>query len=106
VPHLRVDKVDGEFRKGHQVLADGTTRLPLLRRTLLGRGQECDVILWTGRIARRNLIFAPDAGAWTVADIGSNNGMWVNGKRVVRSALHDGDVITLPAVTLTFFLAD
>ncbi len=42
------------------------------------------------------------AGAWTVEDLGSTNGMFVNGRRVSRATLAFGDTIRVAEVSLYF----
>ncbi|ABC81588.1 FHA domain-containing protein [Anaeromyxobacter dehalogenans] len=51
------------------------------------------------RIARRQ------DGAWTITDLGSTNGTFVNGVRVRSAVLRDGDEIRVGAVTAFRFSA-
>lgn len=77
--------------------------LTLLKRTTtFGRDPSCDVTLkWDGCSRRHFSIVgeAPDGSAlpteWLLEDegTGTNNGVFVNGRRVSRVALRDGDVI-------------
>lgn len=41
-------------------------------------------------------------GAWLLEDLGSRNGSWVNGVRVERAELHEGDVLELGRVFFLF----
>lgn len=41
-------------------------------------------------------------GAWTVEDLGSLNGVLLNGRRVDRARLHAGDVLLVGSVQLTY----
>jgi pSer/pThr/pTyr-binding forkhead associated (FHA) protein len=45
-----------------------------------------------------------DGGRWLIADLGSTNGIKVNGRRVDRAQLEPGDRITLGLTELTFEL--
>ncbi len=50
---------------------------------LIGRSRECDVVLQDSNISRRHAEIRPGAqGRWTVADLGSTNGVRVNGRDV------------------------
>ena len=62
---------------------------------VLGRGGESDVILVGQRIGIEHARFAWEGGALAVLDLGSLAGIRVNGRRVARAALADGDVVSL-----------
>lgn len=36
-------------------------------------------------------------GAWRIVDLGSSNGTWVNGRRVVEAGVRPGDELRLGA---------
>ena len=42
------------------------------------------------------------AGDWTIADLGSTNGIKVNGRRVSSTRLGPGDEVTLGTTTFQF----
>ena len=42
------------------------------------------------------------AGDWTIADLGSTNGIKVNGRRVASTRLSPGDQVTLGTTTFLF----
>ena len=43
-------------------------------------------------------------GDWQIVDLGSTNGVKVNGRRIDQVALRDGDRITIGVTDLTFEL--
>ena len=103
--YLRVQLEPGEahpFTSGFVLAADGSVRVPLEKRTLVGRQGTCDVVVRSGQIAREDTVFEPDGAGWAAVNLGTNNGMFVNGKRVLRATLRDGDSIYLYAVTFVF----
>ncbi len=75
---------------------DGEKVVHLLgRRTTLGRTPDNDVRIDAEFISRHHAV-ALRAGAKTVIeDLNSTNGTYVNGQRVNRRTLKDGDVVTL-----------
>jgi hypothetical protein len=73
-------------------------------RVLIGRSRECDVVLSDPNTSRRHAEVRRDGGGWTVVDLGSTNGIKVNGRRVDQAALEPGDRITLGLTELTFEL--
>jgi FHA domain-containing protein len=89
-----------------QALLVGEGRRSVLSgdRVLLGRSRECDVVLGDPNISRRHAEVRRDNGGWTIVDLGSTNGIKVNGRRVDQAALEPGDRISLGLTELTFEL--
>ena len=71
----------------------------------LGRSRSCDVVLDDANVSRRHAEVRPRGGGWIVADLGSTNGVAVNGVRIEQAhALKPGDRIELGTSVLTFEL--
>lgn len=68
----------------------------------IGRSRECDLALDDPSVSRRHAELRVEGGAWVLTDLRSTNGTFVNGKRVDRLALSDGDRITLGQSELRF----
>lgn len=60
---------------------------------VLGRLAECDLALRDSRISRRHARIRFEAGAYSIEDLQSRNGITVNGERVDHSSLTVGDRI-------------
>jgi hypothetical protein len=71
-------------------------------RILLGRSRDCDIQLDDPNTSRRHAEVRREGDAWVVADLGSTNGIKVNGSRVAEAELHPGDEVTLGLVRLRF----
>lgn len=56
------------------------------RQWVLGRSPECDVVLDAAAVSRRHVILSEEEGQFTVKDLGSRNGTFINGKRVEDTA--------------------
>ena len=70
---------------------------------VLGRSKECDVVIPDENVSRKHAEVRPSGGAWVVRDLGSTNGVRVNGNRVAGAQpLRDGDLIELGTSSLTF----
>jgi hypothetical protein len=69
----------------------------------VGRSRECDVILDDAGVSRRHAEIRPGPEGWTVQDLGSTNGVRVNGEdiRGVR-ALAPGDRVELGSTEIVF----
>jgi len=57
----------------------------------LGRSSDCDVVLREPSVSRRHARLLWHDGGLHVEDLGSSNGIEVNGARVARAPLADGD---------------
>jgi hypothetical protein len=81
---------------------DGTRREVTERRVVIGRSRDCDIQLSDANVSRRHAELRQEGASYWIVDLGSTNGMEVNGKRVKRAKLRDGDTITLGSTELTF----
>jgi hypothetical protein len=73
----------------------------------LGRSRDADIVLDDANVSRKHAEVRPSGGAWTVRDLGSTNGVKVNGRRLDPSrpqSLKPGDVIELGTSRATFEL--
>lgn len=76
-------------------LTDGPN-LPLDRPVMLvGRHAECDLQLHSGKVSRRHCIIAYVNNQTMIRDLGSTNGVRINGERVAEGMLHDGDEVAI-----------
>ena len=62
---------------------------------LIGRTPQCDVVLSASQVSREHARVSLDGDRWTLSDLGSSNGCFVNGERIQQRALADGDLISL-----------
>jgi predicted component of type VI protein secretion system len=62
---------------------------------LLGRHQECDVQLGSRKVSRRHCCLAQVANYVVVRDLGSTNGIRINGVRVHEGCIQPGDELTI-----------
>jgi hypothetical protein len=81
---------------------NGRRRVLAERRVVLGRSKECDVQVPDANVSRRHAELRQEGSSWWIVDLDSTNGTEVNGKRVPRAKLADGDRITLGSTELVF----
>ncbi len=70
--------------------------------THVGRGVTADVRLDDHTVSARHAIVVLRADRLRILDDRSTNGTFVNGRRVDEAELHDGDVVLLGRVVLTY----
>lgn len=77
---------------------------PLMqKRIIIGRGEECDLPINDTSVSRVHAeIRVVDTGRYEIVDLGSSNGVRVNGAELKRALLDAGDVIELGDVQLKF----
>lgn len=92
----------GVEREEVSLTMNGRTRVLDQRRVVLGRSKECDVQVPDANVSRRHAELRHEGSSWWVVDLDSTNGTEVNGKRVPRAKLADGDRITLGETELVF----
>jgi FHA domain-containing protein len=78
-------------------------RHPIDKRVVvLGRSHDCDVQLADPNVSRRHAEVRQEEASYWIVDLGSTNGMEVNGRRLRQSKLEDGDRITLGSTEVVF----
>jgi hypothetical protein len=72
-------------------------------RATLGRSKDADCVLRDPNVSRHHAeLRRSPAGEWTIADLGSTNGVKVNDRRVGSTRLNSGDQVTLGTTTFRF----
>ena len=69
---------------------------------VLGRGGECDLVLSGKGLSRKHVEIVFQSGRFVINDLDSLNGLKVNGYKVSRVILEEGDQIKLGEVNLDF----
>ena len=90
-------------RSGLPWLEIGSTTYALSSPTTsIGRGNESDLRIDDPGISRNHAEIRREGGDVTIVDVGSTNGIVVDGKRVHQARLRDGTSVVLGSTTLTF----
>ena len=68
---------------------------------VIGRSASCDIRVNSRSVSRNHAVLTRyDDGSWTITDIDSHNGTWVNGERVSICPILPGDEIQVGKVQL------
>jgi pSer/pThr/pTyr-binding forkhead associated (FHA) protein len=62
---------------------------------VIGRSSSCQLVLADDTVSRRHAELRIQDGRWLLRDLGSSNGTWVNGRRVVEAEVRPGDTVHL-----------
>ena len=72
------------------------------RETLIGRSPECDVFLDDVTVSRRHSELVRDGETFSIRDLGSLNGTYVNRRRIESAVLENDDEVQIGKYRLTF----
>jgi adenylate cyclase len=81
---------------GELVPIGGGDPIPLERdHMVIGRRESCDVYLPFANVSGRHCELVFNEGYWFVRDLGSTNGIKVNGQRIQKKILRPGDEVAI-----------
>jgi hypothetical protein len=80
----------------------GESFVPEGERTLIGRSPDCDVFLDDVTVSRRHAELLRDGDRFTIRDLGSLNGTFVNRRRIEAVELVDDDEVQIGKYRMTF----
>jgi FHA domain-containing protein len=91
-------------RRQALLVSEGRRNMLSGERVLIGRSRECDIVVGDANVSRRHIELRRGERGWSAVDLGSTNGMKINGRRVSHAELEPGDRITIGISDLTFEL--
>ncbi len=71
-------------------------------RAVVGRDPDCDVVLSSRSVSRKHAIVERRAEGWVARDLGSANGLFVEGRRVAELPLENGASLRFGDVEAVF----
>ncbi len=72
------------------------------KRTVLGRGTNCDIVLDDPGVSRHHAEISVEGGSASIRDLGSTNGVYVDGEKVTAARLTHGSTITMGRTRILF----
>jgi hypothetical protein len=92
----------GKPRGRGYITIDGKRHLLAGERMTIGRSRECELMVDDPNVSRRHAEVRKTIEGWMIVDLGSTNGVKVNGRRVRDAVLSPGDEITLGLIRLDY----
>lgn len=80
--------ISGKYQGGEFPFADG-------QEIIIGRSSELDMVLVEEMVSRRHARIVLQDGVISIEDLGSTNGTFVNGEKIQKGTLHEGDRILI-----------
>ena len=81
---------------GELVPIGGGDSIPLLEsKIVVGRRSRCDIVLSFPNVSSQHCELEYINGYWQIRDLGSRNGIKVNGERCDQKWLHPGDQVSI-----------
>jgi len=74
----------------------------LSRRTRIGRAAGCELQIDSGSVSRHHALVVVSPRETVIEDLNSTNGVLVNGRKVSRQPLSDGDAVTIGEVQFRY----
>src|SRR5204863_748702 len=76
------------------------------REIIIGRSSELDMVLVEDMVSRKHAKITTDEKSVTIQDLGSTNGTFVNGEKVRKVELKDGDRILIGTSIIKIVFVD
>ncbi|MCP4498463.1 MAG: DUF4388 domain-containing protein [Deltaproteobacteria bacterium] len=80
--------ISGKYQGGEFPLTDDA-------EVVIGRGGELDIVLVEDMVSRKHAKINTGGGGIAIQDLGSTNGTFVNGERITRARLQEGDRVLI-----------
>ena len=77
----------------------------LTSSVLIGRGDECDIVLTADSVSRKHALVEPCASGTRLRDLDSTNGTYVNDEQVREVTLRHGDLVKVGDTIFKFLVA-
>src|SRR5262249_47269098 len=81
-------------------------RFDVKRSLTIGRHPNCDIVLNDSKVSSQHARLEDRGDSWTLIDLSSTNGVFVNGTRTQESALKPQDRVMLGETVLRFEARD
>src|SRR4051812_11831281 len=97
--HLALRFISGKYQGGEFPLGES-------KEIVVGRSSDLDMVLVEDMVSRRHARIACSEQQITIEDLGSTNGTFVNGEKIKRATLKEGDRVLIGTSILKVISTD
>ena len=72
------------------------------RRTRIGRAPGCELHIDSTSVSRHHALILAGTREAIIEDLNSTNGVILNGRKVTRQVLNDGDIVTIGEIQFRY----
>jgi len=72
------------------------------RRTRIGRAPGCEVHVDSTSVSRHHALILAGTREAIIEDLNSTNGVILNGRKITRQVLNDGDIVTIGEIQFRY----
>jgi pSer/pThr/pTyr-binding forkhead associated (FHA) protein len=72
------------------------------RRTRIGRAPGCELHIDSSGVSRHHALILAGTREAIIEDLNSTNGVILNGRKVTRQVLNDGDIVTIGEIQFRY----
>ena len=76
--------------------------IPWARRTRIGRAPGCELHIDSSSVSRHHALILAGTREAIIEDLNSTNGVILNGRKVTRQVLNDGDIVTIGEIQFRY----
>jgi pSer/pThr/pTyr-binding forkhead associated (FHA) protein len=98
-PSYALRFISGKYQGGEFPLVKG-------REIIIGRSSELDMVLIEDMVSRRHASISVTGDELNIADVGSTNGTFVNGEKIKKARLKEGDRILIGTSIIKLITVD
>src|SRR6185503_9279212 len=97
--HLALRFISGKYQGGEFPLEEG-------KEIVVGRSSDLDMVLVEEMVSRRHARIRMAGGIISIEDLGSTNGTFVNGEKIQKAQLKEGDRVLIGTSILKVISSD
>ena len=81
---------------------DLTRAEAIRKRIIIGRAEDCDIRITSPSISRHHCVVEPDEDDWIIRDLGSTQGVELEGVKIEQADIKDGLTVRIGPAVLRF----
>ena len=88
--------------KAYLVKEDNGEKIPVHSHLIIGRTKECNLVIEDPAVSRKHFELIQSENNYKWKDLGSTNGTFVNGQKMLSGELHPGDTVQIGKTLFRF----